>query len=159
MIMINSAEFIIFFMISSIIYYFLPEKLKYVYLLIISFVFYLSFGLNMFLIIAFITAISYVLGIFQGIFNNVKMLCINICLVICCLFYFKYLNWGIENIQSILLKSGRNFSVETYSIITPIGISYVLFQVISYYVDIYRNQVAVQKNFMKYSLYIMFFPK
>ena len=70
------------------------------------------------------------------------------------LFYFKYFNFVIENINSIL-----SADIKFVEIILPLGISFYTFQAMSYIIDVYRGECAVQKNFYKLSLYICLFPQ
>ena len=79
----------------------------------------------------------------------------------CILFYFKYLIFftdsiiGISLLLGIDLKNNFNF----YNIILPLGISFYTFQAISYIVDIYRQNIKVEKDFLFYASYITFFPQ
>ncbi len=69
------------------------------------------------------------------------------------LFIFKYLNFTLQNINNI------GISVPVTSIALPIGISFFTFQAMSYVIDVYRCNGAVQKNPMNIALYIAFFPQ
>lgn len=70
------------------------------------------------------------------------------------LFYFKYFNFVMENINSVI---GTNFSF--LEVIMPIGISFYTFQALSYVIDVYYKKVNVQKNIYKLALYITLFPQ
>lgn len=70
------------------------------------------------------------------------------------LFYFKYFNFVLENINAAF---SAGFTI--HNIVMPIGISFYTFQAISYLIDVYRKDVPVQKNFYKLALYITFFPQ
>lgn len=70
------------------------------------------------------------------------------------LFYFKYFNFVMENINSVI---GTNFSF--LEVIMPIGISFYTFQALSYVIDVYYNKANVQKNIYKLALYITLFPQ
>ena len=70
------------------------------------------------------------------------------------LFVFKYLNFVVANINSILPGA-----VHQTSIVLPIGISFFTFQAISYVVDVYRGTVPAQRNPLYVALYIAFFPQ
>lgn len=70
------------------------------------------------------------------------------------LFYFKYFNFVLDNINTVF-----NADFTLHHIIMPIGISFYTFQAISYLVDVYRQEVPVQKNLYKLALYITFFPQ
>lgn len=70
------------------------------------------------------------------------------------LFYFKYFNFFVENINE-LFKTNYNF----IKVIMPIGISFYTFQAMSYLIDVYRGEVKVQKDIYKLALYICLFPQ
>ena len=70
------------------------------------------------------------------------------------LFYFKYFNFFIENLNRF---TGSH--MPALDIIMPIGISFFIFQALSYVVDVYRGDAQVQKSLMKLTLYISFFPQ
>ena len=70
------------------------------------------------------------------------------------LFYFKYFNFFMENINT-LFHSDIGF----INVVMPIGISFYTFQALSYVVDVYRQEVQVQKDIYKLALYICLFPQ
>ena len=70
------------------------------------------------------------------------------------LIYFKYFNFILENINNIF-----HSHISALDIVMPIGISFYTFQAVSYVIDVYRGDVAVQKNFYKLALYICLFPQ
>lgn len=70
------------------------------------------------------------------------------------LFIFKYLAFVVQNLN-ILIK---NDSI-TLNIALPIGISFFTFQMLSYVIDVYRDQRKVQKNILNVALYVSLFPQ
>ena len=70
------------------------------------------------------------------------------------LFVFKYLMFALTNANLLFNKH-----LEIPNIALPIGISFFTFQAISYVIDVYRKNGAVQKNPMNVALYIAFFPQ
>ena len=70
------------------------------------------------------------------------------------LFYFKYFNFFVENINALF-----DGHIDFIKVIMPIGISFYTFQAISYVVDVYREEVEPQKNIYKLALYITLFPQ
>ncbi len=70
------------------------------------------------------------------------------------LVYFKYFNFIVENINALC-----GTRIDFLRVVMPIGISFYTFQALSYLVDVYRDEVKVQKNFYKMALYISFFPQ
>jgi D-alanyl-lipoteichoic acid acyltransferase DltB (MBOAT superfamily) len=53
---------------------------------------------------------------------------------------------------------GGGGAISSFDIVLPLGISFYIFQALSYTVDIYRNEIQVEKNFARYALFISFFP-
>ena len=70
------------------------------------------------------------------------------------LFIFKYSNFFFSILRDIGFKNS-----EVIALALPLGISFFTFQNISYVTDVYRGTVAVEKNFLRYGLYISFFPQ
>lgn len=69
------------------------------------------------------------------------------------LFYYKYCNFFIENVNSLLKTD-----FEMKNVILPLGISFFTFQQIAYIASVYRNEIA-HVNCMDYLAYITYFPK
>ncbi|MCQ2500165.1 MAG: MBOAT family protein [Lachnospiraceae bacterium] len=88
----------------------------------------------------------------QAIKKPILLCCILINLGL--LFYFKYFDFVLESVNSLL---NRHLLVP--EIILPIGISFFTFQGMSYSIDVYRGTVPVQKNPFKVALYIVLFPQ
>lgn len=76
-----------------------------------------------------------------------------ICINIAVLFYFKYYDFFVDNINSIFKQS-----FELKNIILPLGISFFTFQQISYLVDSYKGETK-EYTFDEYMLFVSFFPQ
>lgn len=72
--------------------------------------------------------------------------------------YFKYSNFFIENVNLVLNDIGVK-QVEWTSVVLPIGISFFLFETLTYSIDVYRRVHAPLKNVFDYFTYILLFPK
>lgn len=104
-------------------------------------------------------AINYIAGLFINITKKrylLKKLCLGLA-VFCnllILFYFKYSNLLVNTLidKGVLQIAWDNVAL-------PIGISFFIFQGISYVVDVYRNEAPVQNNPLKLALYIALFPQ
>lgn len=83
------------------------------------------------------------------------------CLVInlAILFLFKYFDFFLDNINSILSVFNITVIENKFSLILPVGISFYTFQALSYTLDVYRGDIPVQKNFVRYALFVSFFPQ
>jgi alginate O-acetyltransferase complex protein AlgI len=74
------------------------------------------------------------------------------------LFYFKYCNFFVENLDYILTGIGIR-PIALTKVLLPIGISFYTFETITYVVDVYRRIHKPLNKFADYLLYIIFFPK
>lgn len=118
------------------------------------------------LLILSCTLITYLAAIFiERIKSKEKTLKIrlilfsSIFLILCGLFYFKYLNFSAEILNKISSIFKLDFNIRKFDIILPVGISFFSFQAIGYLVDVYRGEIYAEKNFFKYALFVSFFPQ
>ncbi|MBX7093080.1 MAG: MBOAT family protein [Flavobacteriales bacterium] len=72
---------------------------------------------------------------------------------------FKYYNFGLEQINSILRISGFEHQLPLWNLILPIGLSFHTFQSISYTIEIYRGNVCPERHLGIYAVYVLFFPQ
>ncbi|EPY2284156.1 MBOAT family O-acyltransferase [Clostridium sporogenes] len=103
--------------------------------------------------------INYIFGLLIDKLKGKKrlkkiILLVGIMLNLILLFYYKYYDFAIGNINRI-----SNATFQYKGIILPIGISFFTFQGMSYIIDIYRNDAKVNKNIFSVALYISFFPQ
>jgi len=75
------------------------------------------------------------------------------------LFIFKYMMFINHTFMSIYNYFGLNYPIKDFNIILPMGISFYTFQAASYTIDVYNGKCKPEKNFLKFSLYITFFPQ
>ena len=85
------------------------------------------------------------------------LLAIGVAVDICVLVAYKYLGFLAENLMPALRAVG--LGCEVPEIALPIGISFYVFQIVSYIVDVYRGTVAAQRNPFKFMLYVSLFPQ
>lgn len=166
----NSIDFLIFFPIVVFFYYVIPNKIGNSYLLFASYFFYMCWNPKYIVLILFATLTSYFGGRLVDAIKKKKkkygdkplLLVTAICVIlnISMLFFFKYINMFIDSLNLVLrfLQIQRNFTIID-NIILPVGISFYTFQAIGYIVDVYKGDVQVEKNFIKYALFISFFPQ
>jgi alginate O-acetyltransferase complex protein AlgI len=103
-----------------------------------------------------IILINYCAGIIIDKFTNIsKIVCgFTIIFNLCILGFYKYLDFIIDNINYVF---DQNY--ELYHIVLPIGISFYIFQSLSYSIDVYRKVVPAQYNIIKFALYVSLFPQ
>ncbi len=137
-------------------YYLLPEKSKNFFLLLVSLFFYYVGESSLVILFILSVLINYTFGFLIASQSKQRIfLSIGITINLSFLIYFKYANFAIDNLLYWDLVS-PSFQRE---VILPIGISFYTFQGISYLIDVYRDNTFFQKNLIKLSLFISFFPQ
>ncbi len=152
----SSTIFVFLFLPLVLLCYFLaPKKLKNYILLFFSLVFYIFGGPKFLLVLLFVVLIDYIGAILINKTNKKKLfLILTLILNIATLVYFKYTGFFLENVNNIF---GLNITIP--DIVLPIGISFYTFQAMSYVIDVYRNKVSLQKNYLTLLLYVSLFPQ
>lgn len=138
-------------------YYVIPkDKISYKnYVLLLFSIFFYFYGEPKMIIILLISlAINYLLGLMVVRKGGKKYLILAVILNIANLMYFKYVNFFIENVNSIFGSGLSHIDV-----VMPIGISFYTFQALSYVIDCYRDPSLVQKNPLFVFLYVIMFPQ
>jgi D-alanyl-lipoteichoic acid acyltransferase DltB (MBOAT superfamily) len=71
---------------------------------------------------------------------------------------FKYYNFFAESFAELLSNVGLKVNVWAIKVILPVGISFYTFHGLSYVIDIYKNRIKAEKNFVDYAVFVSFFP-
>ncbi len=155
----NSYVFIFLFLPIVLIGYFLLNKINVlvgkIFLAVASAFFFVYGGWQS----AIVFAISILINIFLCILikrkveNKKAILVIDIIFNVAILFIFKYFNFFVGSIGSIV---GQDFTLK--NLILPLGISFFTFQQIMYVVNVYHDEIE-KINVLDYLLYILYFPK
>lgn len=160
----NSIHFLVFLPFITIIYYIIPKKIKYIWLLLISYYFYMCWNPKYIFLIAFTTLITFLCGlgiqfckdkninskVFPGIIVALSFIC-NLGL----LTFFKYFDWLLNNVNQFFHLQ----IVSPFSLVLPVGISFYTFQTLGYTIDVYRGEIKAEKNIFRYALFVSFFPQ
>jgi len=167
----NSYNFLIFFPLVTLIYFAIPHKIRYIWLLIVSYYFYMCWNAKYALILLFSTAVTYVSGLLIARANNKienekkktkwKKIFVALSFIInlSILFLFKYFDFAVDNINRVLTQFNMTILNPSFDVVLPVGISFYIFQALSYTVDVYRKDVEAEKNFLRYALFVSFFPQ
>jgi len=73
--------------------------------------------------------------------------------------FFKYFNFFLESLVSLLNQFSLNLSASRFNIILPVGISFYTFMTMTYTIDIFKNRLKPTQKLADYALYVSFFPK
>lgn len=158
----SSQVFLYFFLpITLIVYYLSPKRFRNFILLIASLIFY-AWGEPVYiLIMLFSTIFNYVTGLLIDKFQKKNqhkyakiVLIVSVVGNLAILGFFKYSDFLISNINSLF-----NLNISLLAIALPIGISFYTFQTMSYTIDVYKQNVKAQKNFISFATYVTLFPQ
>lgn len=167
----NSLQFLIFFPVVTLVYFIIPKKINYLWLLIMSYYFYMCWNAKYALLMLFSTFVTYTCGLLlEGIKhtsweekqkNSYKNLLVflSFALNLLILGYYKYSNFAIDLIAKIFGLINVNLNIPVFDIILPVGISFYTFQALSYTMDVYRDEIYAERNFFRYALFVSFFPQ
>lgn len=166
----NSIEYLIFFPIVVGIYFLLSFKYRWIWLLLASYFFYMSWNSKYALLMGTSTVITYLSGILIDKDNEIEeknkrvrrkklWVFLSFASNLFILFFFKYFNFFNENLIYLFEKFNMNWKIPNFNILLPVGISFYTFQALSYTVDVYRGDIKAQKNLGKYALFVSFFPQ
>ena len=148
----NSLPFLLFFPVCVLLYYVIPDRFKYLWLLFCSYFFYACQDRSMTVLLMISTVITWSAGrlVYKAESKSSAhfYLALGFILNLSILMYFKYSGF----IAGLFLHD------ENLSLIMPAGISFYTFQSLSYIMDCYRKEVKPENNILKYALFVSFFP-
>lgn len=159
----SSIIFLLYFLPLFLITYYLVGK-KYKNLVILCFsVFFYSWGAPKFIFVIIATTFldfHIVKWISKSEVESKRkwLLFFSVAVNLGLLFYFKYSNFFVDNINAALSVAGFQ-KIEWLKLVLPIGISFYTFETITYVMDVYRKVHKPLLNFWDYLLYIILFPK
>lgn len=158
----NSFSFLIFFPVVAIGYWLLPVRLRVRWLLLASCYFYMVFVPAFVLILFGLITLDFFLG--QAIEKREghlrwMFLVLSICANVGVLFFFKYFNFFNANVAALAQFLHFNYTPALLSIALPLGLSFHVFQSLSYVIEVYKGRYKAEKNYFTYALYVMFFPQ
>ena len=183
----TSISFLIFFSVVFLLYYIVPKKIQWIVLLIASIFFYISASVQYIFYVLFASIITYVGALIisnidkkqkstiENNSNNITkdekkalkksfqkrkkiIIVVTVLVTLSLLIIMKYTKFIFQNISLVHNLVGLEFKSPTWNFILPIGISFYTFMSIGYAIDVYRGEYPAEKNFLKYFLYISYFP-
>lgn len=159
----SSIIFLVYFLPFFLLLYFIVDKkYKNAFLLVASILFY-SWGAPRFIFVILGTTMAdfYLVKLMDASAGERKrklLLITSLSINVGLLFYFKYCNFFIEQINSVITLCGGK-ELKLLDVVLPIGISFYTFETLTYVIDVYRKVHKPLSNFWQYQLYIILFPK
>lgn len=161
-----SMEFLMFVTVAVIGYYMIPRKYQWFWLLLFSYIYYVSSGIRILFFLVFTTLTTYGAGMLmerisgKNIEKKEAKRKKRKVLVLCLLLNFgmlavlKYTNFVIENVNA-LFHTGISFQ----KLLLPLGISFYTFQSMGYILDVYWGKCKAEKSLLRFALFVSFFPQ
>ena len=166
----TSAAFLGLTALAVVLYYVLPKRAQWCVLLAASMVFYLAGGWKSLIWLLLVILVTWTAGLLLGRLNErapsdkaekakfqKQKKFISVCCIILCfglLFAMKYWNFTRDLFPKSLVSR-----IPTWDFLVPLGLSFFIFQSISYVIDVYRGKQKCENNFLKYALFVSFFPQ
>ena len=184
----TTVMFFLFLLVGIIVYYALPKKIQWAWLLIMSYAYYFTFSIKTSLFMVFTTIVVYAGGRWLDKVNTEseaylsehkkdmsrdekkeykaavkkkkrRIAALIIVIAFGVLAAVKYCNFAIENVNAILSLTGSSKTISFLDIALPIGISFYTFQSVSYVIDVYQGKYRSENNIFKFALFVSFFPQ
>jgi D-alanyl-lipoteichoic acid acyltransferase DltB (MBOAT superfamily) len=161
----NSLSFAFFLPLVFILYWFVCHKnLRYqnILLVVASYFFYACWDWRFLFLLVFSSVLDYFSGVKMAEANNQQIknfwFWFSISVNLGFLGFFKYYNFFITEFADAIANLGFQINPWTLEVILPVGISFYTFHGLSYVIDIYKDKIKVERNFIDYSLFVSFFP-
>jgi alginate O-acetyltransferase complex protein AlgI len=161
----NSIHFMLFLPVVLALYWTLRRNavLRIAFLLLASYYFYMSWNVLYAGLILGSTVLDYfaALGMQRWDRQAVRRGLLVTSLVgnLGVLFVFKYYNFFVDNVSAVFGFSHGATEAAHHSLLLPVGISFYTFQTLSYTIDVYRRKIEPTRNFLKFALFVSFFPQ
>ena len=161
-----SMKFLLFVIVAAVGYYWIPKKYQWIWLLLFSYIYYVSGGLKVTCFLAFTTITTWFAGMRLEVITQAEqdktkrkrrkkqILVLTLLLNFGVLAVLKYTNFAITTYNLISGASYRELSL-----LLPLGISFYTFQSMGYLLDVYWDRTKAEHNLFRFALFVSFFPQ
>ena len=159
----NSWDFVVFFVAVYVLYLLLPSyRQQNLLLLIASYYFYSAWDWRFLFLLLSSTLLDYVCALAIDSSDSPRIrrafLAASITGNLTLLGFFKYFNFFLDSLRTLLAPLGLSVEGLHLHIILPVGISFYTFQEMSYTIDVYRREIPATRRFLDFALFVAFFP-
>lgn len=158
-----SPEYILFCVLFFPIYFVLPHRMRWLWLLITSYAFYAYGHAEYLWIIVLTTAVDYVVGRLIDATDDPRrrklLLATSLTLNLGVLFVFKYFNFFNDSLSAIFQQTGTPYHISAFTLALPVGISFYTFQSMAYTIDVYRRKIPAERHAGIFATFVAFFPQ
>ncbi len=159
----NSLHFLVYFPIVAAVYFLIPHRVRWAWLLVASYYFYMCWKPAYVAVIWLLTIVDYVAGRVIGSASTEGrrrlFLAISLASNLGLLFLFKYFNFVNDTLRAFTESFDFVYGIPDLDVILPIGISFHTFQALNYTIDVYRRAREPERHLGRFALFIAFFPQ
>jgi alginate O-acetyltransferase complex protein AlgI len=128
-------------------------------LLVASYVFYGTWDWRFLGLILFSTLLDYAIGLALVVHRSRGLLWLSVATNLGVLGVFKYYDFFVASAVELLERLGVDAHLHSLGVLLPVGISFYTFQSLSYTVDVYRRELPAERSFVRFALFVAFFPQ
>jgi alginate O-acetyltransferase complex protein AlgI len=162
-VLFNSLEFLVFLPAALALYFALPARFRWVFLLVASFYFYMCWKVSYVYLLVASTVLDFVCSrqiarsdqptvrrryLFASLFGNLGLL-----------FTYKYYDFLNGSLRALFTAAGFSYPLPDLNLTLPVGISFYTFQTLGYTIDVYRGAIKPEPNLFRFALYVTYFPQ
>jgi alginate O-acetyltransferase complex protein AlgI len=159
----NSIEYFVFLPVVLVVFFALPVRVRWVWLLGASWYFYGSWSARYLALFIANTAVAYAAGLAldrAGERAVRRAIAFGACaLLLGTLFVFKYLDFVAASLSGVLHAVGVNVAIPAVKLTLPVGVSFYTFQAVAYVVDVYQRDLPAERHPGIFALYKAFFAQ
>ena len=135
-------------------------RFRHLWLLLSSYVFYAWWSPFYLILITYSTAVDYLMVVLMSRGRRkAPWLCISVVNNLCLLGTFKYAAFVAENLTALFEWLGVPYAVAAPGWLLPVGISFYVFQSLSYTIDFYRGKIERERSYIRYATFVSLFPR
>ncbi|MDH4241234.1 MAG: MBOAT family protein [Phycisphaerae bacterium] len=157
----HTWAFVLFFLIVYPIYLALKgTRFRLHWLLAVSYFFYACFNPLYLILIAYSTILDYtVVSVMEKRGRSKLWLSVSIVNNLGLLGFFKYAGFITDNLNALLSSFNVPYSVPAPGLLFPVGLSFYIFQSMSYTIDYYRGNMERERSLIRYAVFVSLFPR
>lgn len=159
----NSFAFMFFAMAFFVIFFLLPQRVKPVFILVASYIFYSFSKFNYIWLIFASSLVDFLVGIYleksKSSASRKMLLGLSIAVNLGMLGFFKYTNYFLAEAYGLMELFSIQPGYRFLNLILPVGLSFYTFQSMGYSIDVYRGKIKPEKNPLHFFNFVSFFPQ
>jgi D-alanyl-lipoteichoic acid acyltransferase DltB (MBOAT superfamily) len=159
----NSLDFLVFFFVVILVFYSIPQRFRWMFLLAGSYYFYMCWKVEYIFLIVLSTLVDYWAGLKMSDEpvkkKRKKYLAASLLVNLGLLFFFKYYGFFTTNTELLFSKMNIFVNFREFDLLLPVGISFYTFQTLSYSIDVYRGELKAERHLGYFALYVTYFPQ